>query len=75
MAAKNRRGTPCVVYLHPFEMGPVVRRIEGMTWLRSFRTYVGLRKSPHKLDALVRAFPFVRVIDYLQARQWLARPA
>lgn len=64
--AANRGGRPCVVYLHPFEMGKVVRRIEGLGTLRRLRTYGGLRAAKGKLRSLLRRFRFVPVIDYLE---------
>ena len=61
----NHKGVPCVVYLHPFEMGKVVRRIEEASLIRKFRTYAGVRTAKDKLRSLLREFRFVRAIDYV----------
>lgn len=61
----NRRGIPRIVYLHPFEMGKVVPRIQRLGLVRHVRTYNGVRRSKAKLVALLREFRFVRMIDYL----------
>jgi polysaccharide deacetylase family protein (PEP-CTERM system associated) len=62
----NRKGVPCIVYLHPFEMGKVVRRIGEISMVRKFRTYTGVRTVKDKLRSLLRCFRFMRVIDYLK---------
>ncbi|HLB38414.1 MAG TPA: DUF3473 domain-containing protein [Gemmatimonadales bacterium] len=61
----NRAGVPVNLYLHPSEMGKVVRRIEGLGPLRRFRTYVGITRARDKLRALLRSFPFIRMTDYM----------
>jgi polysaccharide deacetylase family protein (PEP-CTERM system associated) len=61
----NRKGVAAVVYLHPYEVGNMVRKIRGIGIFKSFRTYVGQKKTAAKLRALLGAFSFARVIDYL----------
>jgi polysaccharide deacetylase family protein (PEP-CTERM system associated) len=61
----NRAGLPVIVYFHPSEMGLVIRRIEEMPAVRKFRTYVGITGARDKLRALLRSFPFTRMVDYL----------
>jgi len=62
----NRKGRPCIVYLHPFEMGKVIRKIEEIGRLRKFRTYTGIKGAKEKLRSLLRAFQFCPVVDYLK---------
>jgi polysaccharide deacetylase family protein (PEP-CTERM system associated) len=62
----NKRGVPVIVYLHPSEMGRVVRRIRELSPLRQWRTYVGFRTARPKLRSLLRTFRFIRMIDYLR---------
>jgi polysaccharide deacetylase family protein (PEP-CTERM system associated) len=62
----NRRGAPAVVYLHPSEMGKIVRMIAEIGWLRKFRTYVGVQSVQKKLRSLLESFTFEPIIDYLQ---------
>lgn len=62
---KNRRKVPCVLYMHPFEMGKVVPRIKEIGLRRKFRTYVGVRTAKNKLRCLLRSFQFVPIVDYL----------
>jgi len=64
--AKNRKNTPCTVYLHPYEMGKVIRKIDGIDMLRRFRTYAGITSVKEKLRFLLRHFRFVKAIDYIK---------
>jgi polysaccharide deacetylase family protein (PEP-CTERM system associated) len=61
----NRKGVAAVVYLHPYEVGKMVRRVRGIGTLKSLRTYAGQKTAAAKLRALLAAFSFTRVIDYL----------
>lgn len=62
----NRKGEPCVVYFHPFEIGKIVPRIEELSPIRKLRTYGGVRTAKDKLRALLREFRFIRAIDFLK---------
>ena len=64
--ATNRKGAPAVLYLHPSEMGKVVRMISEIGWLRKFRTYVGVQSVQRKLRSLLESFTFEPIVDYLQ---------
>jgi len=64
----NRKGVATVVYLHPYEVGSMVRKVRGIGILKSFRTYVGQKTAAAKLRALLSAFSFARVIDYLDQK-------
>jgi len=64
----NRKGIPGVVYLHPFEMAKRVRRIDEMSRLRRFRTYVGLPSAKRKLMELIERYHFIPMNDYVQER-------
>lgn len=63
--AHNRQGWPGVLYLHPYEMGRVIPRIDGLSMVRTFRTYVGVKGAARKLAALIRERHFVAIEDYL----------
>ena len=74
-ASANREGRPGVVYIHPFEMGKVVRRVPGMDLVRRARTYTGIKTVTSKLRSLMAEFRFVRMIDYVNAMPVDALPA
>ena len=63
----NRKGLPCVLYAHPFEMGDSVVRIPGMSLARRFRTYVGIQTVKRKLSRLLRDFCFLACEDYVDS--------
>ncbi len=57
---------PSVVYLHPYEMGKVIRRIPGMGVLRRIRTYTGVTTAKAKLQRLLETFEFAPMISYVR---------
>jgi polysaccharide deacetylase family protein (PEP-CTERM system associated) len=59
-----RQCTPPVVmlYFHPWEFDPEQHRLP-LGWLSRFRTYVGIRRSRGRLDALMGRHRFARAID------------
>lgn len=62
----NQSGRPFVVYLHPWEFDPEQPRIKaGFT--RSFRHYVGLKKTESRLRQLLRDFRFGTLTQALEA--------
>ncbi len=70
--AAARQGVPTVVYLHPVEMGKVVPYISELSFLRRFRTYVGIRGARSKLICLLRKFKFVTFSSFLAGSSPLA---
>lgn len=71
---KERLGVPGCIYLHPWEVDPEQPR-QRLGGLRGFRHYVNLDRTLHKLDRLLREFPFVGIEAALAARgpQFVAR--
>jgi polysaccharide deacetylase family protein (PEP-CTERM system associated) len=63
--AHNRQGCAGVLYLHPYEMGRVIPRIDKLSMARTFRTYVGVKGAARKLAALIRDQHFVAIDEYL----------
>ncbi len=63
----ERQGRPFVSYLHPRDLDPDVPRLPLGAW-RSFKCYVGLRGTSHKLGLLLDRYPTVRYADYLRER-------
>jgi polysaccharide deacetylase family protein (PEP-CTERM system associated) len=53
----NARGTPFVSYVHPWEVDPEQPRLSP-GWMKSFRHYVGLRRTERRLARLVADFRF-----------------
>jgi polysaccharide deacetylase family protein (PEP-CTERM system associated) len=62
----NKQGIPGMFYLHPYEFGACISRIEGMSLMRRFRTYYGVGRTKQKLARLLTCFEFCRAIDYIK---------
>ena len=56
---QEQRGWPGCVYVHPWEVDPQQPRQRAGSRLRTFRHYVNLDKTLHKLDRLLRYREFV----------------
>ena len=52
----SRERRPVVFYLHPWEIDPGQRRIEGLEAKSRFRHYVNLRKTEPRLERLLQDF-------------------
>jgi polysaccharide deacetylase family protein (PEP-CTERM system associated) len=65
----NNKGGPGVFYLHPYEMGKLVPKLDGMGLLRTFRTYYGVTRTKDKLKKMLSAFEFVTAINYIRT-EW-----
>jgi polysaccharide deacetylase family protein (PEP-CTERM system associated) len=58
------------LYFHPWEFDPEQRRLP-LRWPARFRTYVGLGRSPSRLQRLLRKYRFTRAIDLVKGlEQW-----
>jgi polysaccharide deacetylase family protein (PEP-CTERM system associated) len=64
----NRSGRSCMLYVHPYEVGPVVPKIPGLSWGRRFRHYVNIRRGTPRLRRLLGSFRFAPAIDVLRER-------
>jgi hypothetical protein len=64
LGAINAAGRPFAVYLHPWEFDPEQPRLLA-GWLRSFRHYVGLRRTEPRLRELLRDFAFATLSESL----------
>lgn len=70
--AANRAGRACMVYLHPYEIGPVIPRVAGLSRQRRFRHYHNVGTVPRRLSSLLRQAPFAPAVEVLRARHMLA---
>jgi polysaccharide deacetylase family protein (PEP-CTERM system associated) len=66
LRAINRAGRPFAFYLHPWEIDPGQPRLSP-GWLRSFRHYVGLRRTERRLQRLLDDFAFGTLSEALDA--------
>jgi polysaccharide deacetylase family protein (PEP-CTERM system associated) len=61
----NRRGAPGMIYLHPYEVGDLVVKIDEMPLAQRFRRFVGRRAVRRKLARLIGSLRFLPIKDYL----------
>jgi polysaccharide deacetylase family protein (PEP-CTERM system associated) len=66
LARIEQSGRPFMVYVHPWEFDPDQPRLSG-SWKSTFRHYVGLRSTEHKLDRLMQQFRFDTMTAALDA--------
>lgn len=62
----NLRGTPCMVYQHPYEIGPSIPHVSGLSPLRKFRHYYNCKRGLLRTENLLRSFDFCKAIDIVR---------
>lgn len=66
MAIKRiNRAWPAVLYFHPWEMYPGTPRLAGLSLFTRFIIYHGINRALGKLEALLRAFSFKPLRDFM----------
>ena len=63
----NKLGYPCMFYIHPYEAGPVIPKIPGLSAYRRFRHYHNCGNGAQRLRKLIRAIDFAPAIEVLRA--------
>ena len=62
----NKLGLPCVSYIHPYEVGPVIPRIAELSAYRKFRHYYHCRKGYSRTKKLLESLPFGPIIEIIK---------
>lgn len=62
----NARGRPCMFYIHPYEIGPRIPRVPGLSPLRRFRHYYNTGGGAGRVERVLRAARFGPSIDVLR---------
>jgi len=66
--AVNRSGHPCMLYIHPYEVGPVIPRIRELSAYRRFRHYHNCHNGQSRLRNILQAFTFSTAIRILEQK-------
>jgi polysaccharide deacetylase family protein (PEP-CTERM system associated) len=66
LAKLNKQGHPGMFYIHPYEVGPVIPKVEPMSRIRRFRHYYNCGKGRARLSKILKAFRFVPAIEILK---------
>ncbi len=64
----GRRRQSCMLYMHPYEIGPLAPRIGGMTAARRFRHYYHISHGDNRLKHFARGFKFTTAASILQGQ-------
>ncbi len=70
----EKSGEPFIFYIHPWEVNRRTPRMDGMTVLSRFRTYVGIARSFGRFRSLVGDFTFTTARNVLCDRGLLETP-
>lgn len=62
----NERGQPVMFYIHPYEVGPIIPKISGLSTYRRFRHYYNCRNGTKRLKRILQAFKFSPTIEVLK---------
>ena len=63
----DRRSRSCMLYMHPYEIGPRAPRIDGISGYRRFRHYYNIEQGASRLRRVLRGFNFATAISILQS--------
>ncbi|HNY64425.1 MAG TPA: DUF3473 domain-containing protein [Deltaproteobacteria bacterium] len=64
---------PFIFYIHPWEINRRTPRMDGMSPLSRFRTYIGINRSLGRFCSLIKDFSFSTVQDVLCSQGLLTR--
>jgi polysaccharide deacetylase family protein (PEP-CTERM system associated) len=62
----NRKAHPCMFYMHPYEIGPVIPEIAGISCYRKFRHYYNCSNGINRLQNFLKDFKFDTAIGILR---------
>jgi hypothetical protein len=68
LSKANKHGQPMVFYIHPYEAGPEIPQIHGISMLRRFRHYYNCDKGGKRLKLMLKDFKFAPIIDVLKQK-------
>ena len=67
----NQLGQSCMLYIHPYEAGPIIPTIPELSWYRKFRHYHNCKGGDGRLRQILRAFKFAPAIEILKQKNFL----
>jgi polysaccharide deacetylase family protein (PEP-CTERM system associated) len=68
----NAVGEPVILWLHPYEVGPAVAKVPGISGIRRARHYANRRSGAVKLRRLLRRYRFGPAVEVLRERRMVA---
>lgn len=67
----NKLGKPCMLYIHPYEVGPIIPNIPTLSPYRRFRHYYNCKKGNTRLRKILSKFKFGTAIEVLLRENFL----
>lgn len=64
----NKIGYPCMLYIHPYEVGSLIHKIPGLSFYRKIRHYYNCQNGEIRLRQLLKEFNFRPTIEILKER-------
>jgi len=61
----NKLGHPCMLYIHPYEIGSIIPKIPTLSWYRKLRHYYNCKNGCTRLKKILSEFKFSTAIDVL----------
>ncbi len=68
LTRSERRAQSCMLYMHPYELGPEVPLIRNLSFLRRFRHYHNIATGGSRIEKLVRGRSFEPAISIIRRR-------
>jgi len=57
----NKKGTPCILYTHPYEVGPELPDISEISLYRRFRHYYNCNNGDKRLRKILKTKTLLKV--------------
>jgi len=67
----NKLGHPCMLYIHPYEVGPIIPRIPELSYYRKFRHYYHCKNGHKRLRKILKSFSFCTAVEILEEKGFL----
>lgn len=67
----NRRGHACMLYIHPYEVGPCIPSVSHLSFYRTCRHYYNCANGDKRLRRLLKSFTFAPAIDVIRRHGYL----
>ena len=64
----NKLGHPCMFYIHPYEVGPIIPSILKLSLLRRFRHYYNTQDGDKRLKKILKGYKFAPVVEVLKQK-------
>jgi len=68
IARQNRLGEACMFYIHPYEVGSEIPKIDELSYLRKFRHYYNCKLGTKRIENILGRFKFTTALNMLANR-------